>query len=289
MALTAISKYSLAHGSGFWAQTKSALGSRLRAQIDTTPSPKPTTPSRSPTEPRAPSPERAGLTLVELLIAAMMMSILFVGLSSHLRGGIMVWRRITQTGDTLQRQRVAVDWLERDLTNAFLYKDERIDVPLPAREFTNSRLAFVTLQPSADQGPAKVRYVTYECTDHDGVKGLWRTSQSIGEARAKREAKPVLLLPHCEGFTVRYAYLAADQSAPKPLDWHDEWKPDPKDKIPRLLQISLQMTQQNAPQGVQDVATQRVQGTSMLPVGELMTFEDAQKPTGPPGQPQPGS
>ena len=40
---------------------------------------------------------QAAFTLVELLIAATMMSILVVGLSAHLRGGLTVWRRVTDT------------------------------------------------------------------------------------------------------------------------------------------------------------------------------------------------
>ena len=64
-----------------------------------------------------------GFTLVELLLAATLISILFVGLGAHLRGGIIVWRRTTQTGEQLQRRRVAFTRLERDLANAIRYDD----------------------------------------------------------------------------------------------------------------------------------------------------------------------
>ena len=69
-------------------------------------------------------PNGPGFTLVELLIAATMMSVLFIGLGSHLRGGIAVWRQTTQRVDALQRERVALDRLERDLANSVIY-DQR--------------------------------------------------------------------------------------------------------------------------------------------------------------------
>src|SRR3989338_7951880 len=71
-----------------------------------------------------------GFTLVELLIAATMMSVLFIGLGGHLRGGIIVWRQTTQRVDALQRERVTFDRLERDLANGIVYdaRDEAYGV-----------------------------------------------------------------------------------------------------------------------------------------------------------------
>ncbi len=75
-----------------------------------------------------------GFTFVELLIAATIMSVLFVGLGSHLRGGILVWRRATATAETVQRERVGFDRMERDLANAFAYGATRSTcAPIPDR------------------------------------------------------------------------------------------------------------------------------------------------------------
>ncbi len=108
-----------------------------------------------------------GFTFVELLIAATMMSVLFVGLSSHLRGGILVWRRATATADTVQRERVGFDRMERDLANAFAYGASE---NTPAVAFDEHDLAVVTLEPQSGQGN-RVRVVTYRCGDAEGVQG----------------------------------------------------------------------------------------------------------------------
>ena len=67
--------------------------------------------------------------------------------------------------------------------------------------------------------------------------GLWRTSQSIGEARAKApQPTPELVLAGCESLDVRYAYLPTDQS--KPLEWHEDWE-DAYKELPRLIHASV--------------------------------------------------
>ncbi|MEK7424510.1 MAG: prepilin-type N-terminal cleavage/methylation domain-containing protein, partial [Actinomycetota bacterium] len=200
-----------------------ALGSRLKAQ-------------RSRLE------AQQGFTFVELLIAATMMSVLFVGLGTHLRGGIAIWRRATTTTETLQRQRVALDRLERDLAHTILYDLRPAaygpeDGKLPPLQFTSSALAWVTLSLDAQQLPA-VRFVMYECGEVEGTPGLWRTSRSIRDARARREARPERVLPECEGLSFQYAYLPADASMP--LEWHDLWL-EPERSVPSLVRVSVQV------------------------------------------------
>ena len=121
-------------------------------------------------QPRALSPEPSapsGFTFVELLIAATMISVLIVGLAAHLRGGIIVWQRATQTTEALQRQRVALGRLERELANAIVY-DERDaaygsrEGQLPSPEFGAHDLRWFTVVPSG-KGISTVRFVTYEC------------------------------------------------------------------------------------------------------------------------------
>ena len=199
--------------------------------------------------PRSPTPCLLfhGFTLVELLIASTMIAILFVGLGAHLRGGLMVWQRTTASGETLQRRRVAFDQLERDLGNALVY-DSRSraygsdpgQMPLP--QFGAATLRFYTVVGAAASPSPAVRVVTYACESPEGKAGLWRSSQTVEQARAKIEAPiPELLLPGCESLSLRYAYLPAAGSEPFALEWRENWPDDPGaiTKLPRLLEISL--------------------------------------------------
>ena len=181
-----------------------------------------------------------GFTLVELLVAATMMSVLFVGLGAHLRAGLTVWQRATTTGERIQRQRVGLERLERDLANAVLYDIRGTSYgetqgSLLAPRLDGDALAYFTVLQGA-AGLPSVRFVTYHCGESGGVTGLWRTSQPIGEVRARRDAAPELILPECDRLSLRYAVPSADAAAP--MDWREQWT-DTEKSLPRLVEVTV--------------------------------------------------
>ena len=189
----------------------------------------------------ATSPQPHGFTLVELLIAATMISILFVGLAAHLRGGMTVWRQATVTGETLQRQRVALEQLERDLANALIlderdtsYGEDRGMLPRPALH--EASMAWFTVSPATPWRLASVRFVTYRCAQTDAGGGLWRTAQSIGEARAHWEPTAELMLPGCDRLTLRYG--AFPLTASEPIEWRGQWDV-PEKGLPRFVEATI--------------------------------------------------
>ena len=184
---------------------------------------------------------RAAFTLVELLVASTMTAILLTGLGAHLRGGLMVWERATTTAEQLQRHRVALDRLERELANSLVY-DAREDAygdeigALPRPEFAADRLAWFTAAPAGSDGMPSIRFVTYACGRREAGEGLWRTSQTLGEARAKQPAAPELLLPGCRSLRIQYAQAPHDPA--EPLVWRTEWS-EPPAMLPSLLDVAL--------------------------------------------------
>ncbi|HEX9779839.1 MAG TPA: prepilin-type N-terminal cleavage/methylation domain-containing protein [bacterium] len=176
-----------------------------------------------------------GFTLVELLIASTMIAVLIGALALHLRGGLSVWRRTQQGADALQRRRIALDLLERDLVNAFVYdmRQERYgEEPgqLPAPEFLEDALRVYT-RASDDAGG--VRIVEYRCEP----EGAWRrTERTVGEARAgvAGEARP--LLESCGAFLLRYGSEPTHE--PGTLVWLDVWSGSPVE-LPRLVEVTL--------------------------------------------------
>lgn len=176
----------------------------------------------------------AGFTFVELLLAATMLSVLFVGLGAHLRGGVLVWRRTTEGLETLQRRRVALNLLADDLANAVLFSDASADAPLPVREFGDAALGFV----SADRGygahPPSLRFVAYRCGEEDGEPGLWRTSQTLAQARMHEDAEPQRLLEGCTALRLRYGYAGAEG-----MEWRDTW--EFPDELPQAVEAQLEL------------------------------------------------
>lgn len=190
---------------------------------------------------------RRAFTFVELLIAATMMSILFVGLGAHLRGGLTVWQRTQHVARPLQQQRAAVELLGRELASAIVY-DARpnaygaADGELAMPQFGANRLAWFTVDRTVRPSGA-VRFVEYACgvldeATADQRMGLWRTSRSVEQVRAHQEVAPTLLLDGCQTLSSRVAYLAPGGAGA--LEWQAQWQDAYKD-VPRLIEVTLQL------------------------------------------------
>ncbi len=188
-----------------------------------------------------------GFTFVELIIASVMLAILFVGLASHLRGGVMVWHRTTEIAEALQQQRVALNRLDTELVNAVIYDmrsdayDSTDDKKLPSLIFESSKLRWITVVSGTSPQFSTVRVVSYRSDTHNDQRGLWRTSQSLAQARVhSEEPVPELVLPGCDALSMQYAYLSP--SDPEALEWHDSWSEPPYKAVPRLISYSLRLT-----------------------------------------------
>lgn len=203
---------------------------------------RPGTPASS-FQPPASSLRHDGFTLVELLIAATMMSVLMVGLSAHLHGGLTVWRRATDGGESMQRLRVGWERLERDAANAVRYAEsaqygQEVGMPPPPR-FERSSAAWYAVMGRTAEGLPTVRYVQYLCDDRDGVQGLWRLTQTVNQARTHQTPAAELLMLGCEALTFRYASEGPPEQ-PEPLLWSPLWE-EPELYLPRLIEASMQL------------------------------------------------
>ncbi len=179
-----------------------------------------------------------------------MISVLFVGLGAHLRGGLTVWQRATATTERLQRQRVAFDRLERDLANAIVYDDRpssygELNGQLPTPQFGAATLGVYTVSTATTQPSPAIRLVTYTCERIDGTPGFWRTSQLVGEARERsQQSAPELMLPGCEALSLRYAYRPTGTTEQGGLEWKARWldRPDEALRLPRLIEATVQVS-----------------------------------------------
>lgn len=188
-----------------------------------------------------------GFTFVELLVAATIIAVLFVTVSAHLRGGLTVWRRATDQGEAVQRMRVALDRLERDVTQAIVYDDREDQYEgaglLPLPRFGADALQFVTQAVTRAGLPPSVRVVSYRCDATGATPGLQRTSQSIREARSGMAPALEAMLPECTELSFQYAFqLAEDAGDPSVVEWRPTWPDDPDKplRLPRLIEVTLQ-------------------------------------------------
>lgn len=59
--------------------------------------------------------KQRGFTLVELIVATVLGTLVLLGLAAIFSGTLTVWTRIQESGDALKEARIAMHWLTRDI------------------------------------------------------------------------------------------------------------------------------------------------------------------------------
>ena len=197
-----------------------------------------------------------GLTFIELLMAVTVFATLLVGLSSHVRGSVVAWRRVTSTTERLQRVRVALERLPADVTNAFVFDPSQ--TWQPGHQFASDRFSCYTIQPSsAAQGSDtnRVVFVTYTMEPSESPMVLTRTVRSVREASDGVPGESHPLLDEVEGFALRYGVWDATMNR---LVWIDRW--DDQGQVPGVVRVALTMKAS---------AGAAVEQTMLIPTGSL--------------------
>ena len=197
-----------------------------------------------------------GLTLVELLMAVTVFATLLVGLSSHVRGSVVAWRRVTSTTERLQRVRVALEWLTADVTNAFVFDPSQ--VWQPGHRFASDRLSCYTIQPSSAEQALdghQAVFVSYSVEPSESPTVLTRTVRTVREAADGLPGRSYPLLDQVDAFALRFGVWDQETSR---LIWIDQW--NDQGQLPGVVRVTLTM---KASPGV------AVEQAMLIPTGSL--------------------
>ncbi len=167
-------------------------------------------------------------TLIELLIAASILSVILVSIYSAFRTGMFGYARIE---DTLAANRAAGKVMERmgiDLRNAFAYSKDKSSF-----RGTKDEISFLCLVDTfSEEGSSRdLALVSY------GLKGgaltrLCLKNQEI--LNTASDIEPEEMASAIAELTFNYGYLAAPE---QPLEWKEGWT-DPS-SLPQAVQIKL--------------------------------------------------
>ena len=180
--------------------------------------------------------DRRGLTFVELLVASLIFSLLLVGLTGHLRGGLTAWRRSVTTMDDLERVDALLNQCTQDFANAVLL-DARPDAPLrPLFTADAVHMASIVRSRGPSGAGTDVQWITYAVGDQPQGRRLLRSAQPLQAAIAGEPPAWQPLPAEMEQLAVRYGYLSATSGTE--VEWRPSW--DDAAHLPRLVEVTLQ-------------------------------------------------
>jgi len=174
-------------------------------------------------------------------MASVIFSMLLVGLTVHLRGGLTAWRRATTITEDLQTIRLSLERMERDLASAFVFQADD-QWPLSA-DFASDAMAFyvVRADPSSAEDERLAGFVRYQVEPGEGAPALTRSLQTIREAAAGRPAVAEPLLDVAQ-VQFRYGELAeeaeeGESAGGYQLAWQPTW--DAPGHLPKLIELTV--------------------------------------------------
>jgi type II secretion system protein J len=194
---------------------------------------------------------KAGFTLLELLLAVTIFSIVAVALYASFNAGIRILRRSEEVMSYHQDLRIVMDELSLDLHNSLLAeiyseteKFETAGAEGGEEEhvyfFTGERktFSFVTLRDTyTEKGLERnICNVTYSLKGGESG-GLVRSLQYQSTGFASNDSGEDTLLTGIEDLEVTYSYAAEDEDEP-PV-WLDYW--DQEEKIPLGVKVKFKL------------------------------------------------
>ena len=212
-----------------------------------------------------------GFTLIELVIALAMISLITLLLFSGLRLGARAWEGVDAAAERIGAVRLAHDFLERSLTqsraatlsfdggiiSAFAGDAQRLEFAAPLSEHVGVPGLYIlrlTLEGSGDRRDLVLsRWLMHpEVLEGRGEIPAWEplkddTAMTLGSLPMDTDVAGgafgrTLLLEGVDAFEIRYFGVLAGDTEP---DWHEEWLE--QSALPTLVRIHLTTTDQSWP------------------------------------------
>ena len=187
----------------------------------------------------------SGFTLIEILLALSILSIVMLIILGALRIGVRAWEKGEDVLVAQQRARTLLDQLARQLASASVLMRAQKEQPLVVFAGSRRALEFTSSLPlinSIQFGPVHVRYVIE--TDPGGKKRLLLFEESIrpadylSEGQLRHDTEARLLIGQLED--LRFEYLGAGSNGPGPqAGWTSSWRPRDPLELPRAVRITF--------------------------------------------------
>jgi prepilin-type N-terminal cleavage/methylation domain-containing protein len=182
-----------------------------------------------------------GFTLIEILIAITIFSVVALSLYSTFFSAIAVWRRSEALNRVYQEARWSLEVIANELHNAIVldYTDRYPD--FTAFEGSSDKISFLSL---SDSG---IKQISYLLENENSEYSLKRQETAFTDALqnySKEQLIETFTNLACEGgLKFSYAYSAVDSE--DDVVWQDNWQDD--QNLPKGIKIELALRNPSSP------------------------------------------
>jgi prepilin-type N-terminal cleavage/methylation domain-containing protein len=184
---------------------------------------------------------RRGFTLIEILIASSIFSLVILGLYSAFQTGIFAYNRIDSAFNIYQTARILFNRMESDLKNSFIYSEDDSKF-----QGTGSGLEFFSAVDSFTESTSVVAICRIKYyLEADSLKRSCQQGLDALQDGADIEGEE--LSADVKEVSLQYAYSKGIKD--KPFEWQDSWPqenvPESKKTLPLAVKIKLSLIERD--------------------------------------------
>ena len=187
---------------------------------------------------------REGFTLLELLLAVSLSSVIILGLYSALQTGILSYDKIERASEVYQTARVVLNRMETDFKNSYIYSqaDSRFKGSKAGQTVEFCSVLDIFDKAQSYVFPCRIKY---ELSNQVLKRTLYRGLQ-VSEENPLVEAQELSLVT--KELVLEFAYLSDDPN--KNIEWQESWpagqgKPDQQKGLPLAVKIKLSLIEKD--------------------------------------------
>ena len=238
---------------------------------------------RRTSRPRPASNLRSAFTLVEIMIAIGIFSMVLAAIYSSWTAILRASKTGLEASASAQRARITIRVLEDSLGSAQSFQQNLPYYYFDARNGDEAALSFVArLSKSFPRGgkfgDLDVRRLTFsvDAAPEGGRQLVLRQNPLVMELDADEKQYPIVLAKNVKGFEMQF--WAEDKNPP---DWVDEWKEQKTNQLPRMVMITLKLADNPSSSQVTEEITRIIS----LPAKTVLPMWQMPRAGGGPGNP----
>lgn len=180
---------------------------------------------------------QSGLTLLQLMVAVIISSLVAIGIHGTFRAGMNAWRTTDKMTELYQEARVVLERMSSEIRSAFLCNDgdiKFIGMDRTDGDKSSDILNFVSTVNSYDETESygdlcEIGYFLYDDPD-TGVRGLWRRVQAPPDDDPVYGGTMDELAPWVTQLNFRYF---------NGNEWLDSWDSSAQRSLPLMVEVSI--------------------------------------------------
>jgi len=236
---------------------------------------------------------QTGFTLIELILSITILSMVLVTIYATLSMGSRTWEKGERDIERIQRMRIVMDLLSREIKSAFPYKvtPSELDTHKEFYAFEGKKdsLSFVSCVP-LHGGSGKLSWLTFWVEDGEGLAVVERDALRTDIFKERETIdKDEMVVLDAQVIAIGFEYYrlengTTEEAAEEEVRWEEAWDAEEEGTLPQAVKVTVTFLEEAARKEAEDEVYTRELVIPLMIHTDVMKggggFREGESPTG---------